>query len=643
MEDFSSDSQIHANTIRPIFSLVILLFIFTSYSQDLSTSNKKAHKLYEKADKAYKERDFDAALAFLEQAGKLDTTFFEAYIRMGSLYNALGKVDSVYVKFEHYVRVAPNPAYSVLEKMAFMSFDMGHYQRSKEYLERFLKEMPNKRHDKEIQLLKNGQDFALEETSNADKIVVTELPNEINRFDLQYLPAMTVDGATLIFTKRDVVSDDEDIVVSYLIDETWTAAESISSKINTPLNEGACTVSANGRMLIFTACDRKDSYGSCDLFVTKKTGDQWSKPKNLGKTVNSKYWESQPSLSSDGNTLYFVSNRPGGIGGRDIWVTQKMAHQWSTPINLGKTINTFKDETTPFIHFNGESLFFSSNGYPGMGGFDLFKSERSDTDWTKPINLGYPINTFRDEVALLIEASGVTGYFAKEIQKGQEILDSKIVSFAIPEPIRPLKSSYVVGSVVEEKSNKPLKAAIQVVDLITGDLLYHNFSDSLTGEFYMVLPTNKELGGYVKKKGYLYEDLNFMTGSIKSDSLLIKLAKVEVGESLILQNIYFETNSYKLNEKSKVEISNAVGLLRDNPSISIQIAGHTDDIGEEAYNLSLSERRAKEVYEILIKEGINKMRLTYKGFGASRPILPNNSDINRQSNRRIEFFITGTD
>lgn len=642
MEDFSSDTQVHANSLRLILSAILLFLLWPVHSQELSTTSRKAEKLYYKADKKYKERDFRSALELLEEAASKDPDFFEAYARMGSLYNALGQLDSVYSKFEHYLKVAPDPISSVLEKMAYMAFDKGDYQFSTNYLELFLDRVPEKRQDREITLLSHSLSFASKELDNPRKIVITELPEEVNRFDLQYLPTMTVDKNTLIYTKRNVPSDDEDIVVSYFLNGKWSLAQSISGRINTSLNEGACTISADGRTMIFTACDRKNSYGSCDLFLSRKTGENWSRPKNLGKTVNSKYWESQPSLSADGSTLYFVSNRPGGYGGRDIWVTRSVNDRWTTPKNLGKEVNTFKDETTPFIHFSGQSLFFSSNGIPGMGGFDLFKTIKTDTSWMKPVNLGYPINSFRDEVALLVSSEGEEGFFAKEIQKGRDIIDSKIVSFRLPERIRPPKSSYVVGKVVGEAMQKPLKASIQVVDLLSGEVLYSNFSDSLTGQFYMVLPTDRELGGYVKKKGYLYEDFSFRTGVDCSDSLLIELARIAVGKSLVLRNIYFETNSYLLDEKSEVEINNVLNLLDANPGIIIQIEGHTDNVGGDDYNLTLSEQRAREVYKALLSKGIIEERLSYKGYGATQPLLPNNSILNRQSNRRIEFRVIRT-
>ena len=631
--------------MKQLISLaLILLFSLTLQAQGgISTSNKKAKKLYEKADKKYQERDFETAISYLEQSVIEDPNFYEAYIRMGSLYNALAQEDSVYSKFSAYVATAPMPIASVLERLAFMAFDRGYYETSQKHLNDFLQRVPERRSSPEISLLIASLDFAKTElASGGSDIELVMLPEEINRYKLQYLPSVTIDNATMFFTKRDYVQGDEDIVVSYFRDNKWTPARSVSDRINSPLNEGACAVSADGRTMIFTSCDGKNSVGSCDLYITKKIGDVWSRPKNLGKPVNSIYWESQPSLSADGKTLYFSSNRTGGYGGRDIWVTKSINGKWSKPENLGPDINTRSDETTPFIHPNGISLYLSANGFPGMGGYDLYVSNKIDSVWGKPKNLGYPINTFKDEVAIIIDADGETAYFAKEEQKNFEILDSKLVTIQLPEKAKSAAASYVVGRVFDKETSKMLRAEIEVVDLSKNTTLYNNTSDSISGEYYMVLPVGLDLAAYVKKKGYLYTDFHFLTESnsaIKPDTIDVWLKPISVGETLILKNIYFETDSYLINEKSESEIENAFQLLNDNPNIVVEISGHTDNVGSQNYNQRLSELRAKEVYSRLISMGIEKQRIEFKGYAESQPLMPNDSEINRKSNRRIEFRV----
>ena len=645
MENITTDTQIHGYPLKRILVIFFLTFVSLHlYPQGgLSTNNKKAIKLYEKADKKYKERDFETAISYLNQAVKVDPGFPEAYIRMGSLYNAMGREDSVYSKFRSYVQVSPNPIASLLERMAFMAFDRGHYDAAQTYLSDFLLKVPERGSSPEISLLQESLSFAKNQLADyTDSIYIHVLPEEINRFTLQYLPSITIDNATIFFTKRDYVQGDEDIVVSYFKDDQWTPAESVSSRINSPLNEGACSVSADGRMMIFTSCDGKNSIGSCDLYISKKSGDVWSKPRNLGRPINSIYWESQPSLSADGKTLYFSSNRTGGFGGRDIWVSYNNAGKWSEPENPGRSINTNRDETTPFIHPNGVSLYLSANGFPGMGGYDLYVTVKKDSIWSEPKNLGYPINTHKDEVAIVIGADGETAYFAKEEQKNFEILDSKLVSITLPAEVKSKSASYVIGRVFDDRTDNPLSAEIEIIDLSSNEVVYSNQSDSITGEYFMVLPVGLDLASYVKKKGYLYTDFHFQTelnNALKPDTIDIKLVPISAGKKLVLKNIYFETDSYIINEKSESEIENAYQLLKENPEIEVEISGHTDNVGTHAYNQRLSELRAKSVYNELLKKGIEEDRLSFKGYAERQPLAANNSEVSRQSNRRIEFRI----
>ena len=552
----------------------------------LSTQSKKARKLYEKADKEYKERSFYDALSLLEEAVQVDPSFFEAHIRMGSLYKAIGVEDSVYSKYQAYLQTSSDPIASVIEKLAFMAFDRGEYKKSEEFLNLFLNKVPERRSAEDIGLLSSSISFAQSQIEDyRDSITVEILPESVNRFTLQYLPSITIDNSSIFYTKRDQVRGDEDIVVSHFREGEWQPAQSVSSRINTSsLNEGACSVSADGRIMIFTSCDKRDSYGSCDLYISKKTGDVWSRPKNLGKSVNSRYWESQPSLSADGKTLYFSSNRVGGKGGRDLWVSRNIEGKWSTPINLGDRINTAKDETTPFIHPNGRTLFYSANGFVGLGGFDLYRSVMDDTLWTKPINLGYPINTHKDEVAIVLAADGRTAYFAKEEQKNYEILDSKIVRTVLSEDNNVKSTIYIIGKVKDSETSQPLKADIQIVDLSNNKSIYQSESDSITGLFYMVLPIDLKLAAYVKKKGYLFSGYQFNTenNSTQLDTLNIGLEKVQEGKSMILENIYFDFNSYELKSESKSEIENTYQLLEDNPQILVEISGHTDNVGAKS-------------------------------------------------------------
>jgi tetratricopeptide (TPR) repeat protein len=534
--------------------VIVLMIGHRDFAQKaLSSQNKKALKLYEKGQKKSKERDFESALAFFGNAIKSDPNFYEAFLRRGSLFHAMGMEDSVYANLNKYLTLTSTPNPTILNRMASMAFKRGQYSLSDQYLGQLFEIIPETKKDRELALIDRSIDFALDEIQKDPNLDIVLLPDQVNKFSLQYLPSITIDNSTLIYTKRDFIQGDEDIVVSHYKGGKWTEAQSVSNRINSPLNEGASTISADGRLMIFTSCDKRDSYGSCDLYFSKKTGENWSKPKNLGPSINSQYWESQPSLSADGNKIYFSSNRPGGRGGRDLWVSNFVKGKWSKPENLGNSINSFKDETTPFIHPNGETIYFSSNGFIGMGGFDLMKSTFEDSVWTTPQNLGFPINSFKDEVGLLIGGDGKTAFFAKEEQRDGRIIDSKIVTFSMPVVHQAKPATYIVGKVFDYATGAPLRASIEIVDLLKNQMLYQAKSDSLSGNYTMVLPADKELVCYVKKKGYLFYENNFFSESnsmLSPDTVNIRLKAISVDEFIVLRNIYFEVNSYELDGKS---------------------------------------------------------------------------------------------
>ncbi|MEP5612941.1 MAG: OmpA family protein [Cyclobacteriaceae bacterium] len=644
MANLPPNTQIPRYSIGRIIAYLVLGLssTFSHAQQSLSSSNKKALKLYEKGQNKAKERDFDAAITFFGSALKQDPSFYEAHMRIGSLYNAMGMEDSVYSNLKAYLEKTSLPNPTILNRMASLAFARGEYVRSQEYINNLFEIVPDARSGREMALLNKSLDFAISEIKRDTKLEISALPPQINKYALQYLPTITIDNSTLVFTKRDLIDGDEDIVVSYFRDGAWTEARSVSSRINSQLNEGACTISADGKVMIFTSCDKRDSFGSCDLYISRKAGEQWSKPRNLGKSVNSQYWESQPALSADGKTIYFSSNRPGGQGGRDLWFSEYANKGWSKPINLGNSINSFKDETTPFIHPNGETIFFSSNSFVGMGGFDLMRSSKMDSSWTDPTNLGYPINSHDDEVALLIAGDGKTAYFAKEEQKDGRIIDSKIVTFTLPKSHQAKPTTYIVGKVIDAKTSKPIKAKIEIVDLEKNSLLFEGESDSISGGYTMVLPSDVDIASYVKKKGYLFHESNFFTESnslIAPDTIEIRLKPISVNEFLVLRNIYFELNSYELDDKSLSELANVVEILRENPGMAVEISGHTDNLGSKSYNQTLSEKRAEKVLQEIVNRQIDRSRLSFKGLGDQQPIESNNTEDGRKSNRRIEFRV----
>ncbi len=476
----------------------------------------------------------------------------------------------------------------------------------------------------------------------------------INSAYSEYLPSLTLDELRIVFTvlrprdKKTVCDnciEEEDIYYSEYENGEWLLRTPFDL-INTHFNEGGQSISPDGKYLIFTACERDGGYGSCDLYWSKRIGDTWTKPKNFGPPVNTEYWESQPSFSADGKTIIFTSARPGGIGGYDLWYTTMLGEGiFTNPINMGRPINTEADEDYPFFHPNGITLYFSSTGHRGMGGRDIFYSNKNlaDETWSEPVNIGYPINTIDDEISLFVNATGNKAFFASNRPGGYGGED--LYWFELPEKIRPRAVTYMKGRIFDVADKFPLEALFKVIDLKTGKMVVSSTSDPKTGEFLICIPTNSMYALHVERSNYLFYSETFELEGEHSDlDPFIKdiyLKRIELGENVVLNNIFFDTDKWELKPESEVELKKLVVLLKDNPNMKIEIAGHTDNIGSREHNLTLSENRAKAVCDYLVSKGISRGRLTYKGYGFDKPIGTNDTEEGRALNRRTEFTITG--
>ncbi|GIV32607.1 MAG: hypothetical protein KatS3mg031_0142 [Chitinophagales bacterium] len=491
------------------------------------------------------------------------------------------------------------------------------------------------------------KDYLLRYPADAES-QVTPLNAYINTSAREYFPTLTADGEKLFFTRHTYTANNvvnEDIYYSLWQGSDWGPSIPMPPNVNTTYNEAAATITPDGRKLFLTICEHPKNIGSCDIWVTHKVGDTWLDPQNLEDPVNTRSKETQPCLSGDGRSLYFCSNRKGGYGGLDLWVTHLQENgKWSEPENLGQTVNTPYDEQRPFIHPDNRTLYFSSEGHPGFGNADIFMSVKgSDGQWQKPVNIGLPINSFENEEGIFVSLDGTTGYFASDRFNSSETGKSNydIYSFVLRRDLAPGAVTFVKGTVKDE-NGKGIAAKIDFIELNTKVKVNNTLSDEQNGEFLLTLETGKDYALNISKEGYLFHSENFSLKNLKAEEhfkLEVPLKKIKAGEKSILRNIFFAYNSAELQPQSEAELEILARFMQENPSINIEISGHTDSIGSEAFNKMLSEKRAKCVYDFLIAHQIPAPRLTYVGYGESQPIADNGTESGRALNRRTEFKI----
>jgi len=626
-----------------LFSVLLLFLAAFAFAQDeqYSTSDTQAINYYLSANKSLDNNAIDDAIEQLLKAIGVDSKFIEAHAELGSLYQKKKLHKQAIEQFLRVIALKPDYNPAVYIKIGGEEISEGQYKEAQQHFEKYLT-YPNLAAASVASAQKQLKDckFSIEAVAHPVPFKPVNLGPEVNSKDDEYLPVATADESMLIFTRR--IDNNEDFYRSIKKDGKWQTAVSLSDVINTPqYNEGAQSISQDGRYLFFTGCNRPDGLGRCDIYVSQKKGNDWSKPFDLSPPINSPAWESQPSISADGHTLYFASNRRGGYGGYDLWKSTLTSKGWSEPENLGPNINTAYDEQSPFIHADDSTLYFSSNGWPGLGGKDLFVSRLGkDGVWGKPENLGYPINSSGDENGLSVTANGTYAFFSSDNLNGIGGFD--IYTFELPKHLRPLTVTYVKGKVVDSKSKQPLDVNVEIIDLEKNKVVYEDGSDPANGNFLVTLTPGKYYGLNISREGYLFYSQNF---SLKGHEvkapfeIAVLLQQIEVGSKAVLNNIFFDTNKFDLKPESIAELGKLVEFLNLNPTVHIEISGHTDDVGNDQVNQSLSENRAKAVYQYLVSNKISPARLVYKGYGKTQPSQPNNSDENRQKNRRKEFKV----
>jgi outer membrane protein OmpA-like peptidoglycan-associated protein/tetratricopeptide (TPR) repeat protein len=634
------------NRILICITLSFLSLSLTALSQySVSKVNKKAIDSYNRAMDKVQNDDYKAAIPIFQEAIQKDPNYVDAYLSLAGVY---GQIKDYQHSVDTYEKAfAMDSNYTSFYKLSYSInlAGLGEFEKALNTVNILLTRTnldPRSRKSAEYRksCYQFAVDFAKAHANDHYVFAPQNLGDGINTAESEYFPSLTVDGKQMIFTRR-LGGMNEDFFGTVRNGNTWNKAFHLGGNINTPQNEGAQNISQDGNWLVFTGCYRPDGYGSCDLYISYQTNSGWSEAMNLGKEINTDQWESQPCLSPDKRDLYFASRRPGGYGGSDIYVSHFQPNgSWSKPENLGPGINTAGDEFSPFIHADNQTLYFTSNGLLGYGDEDIFLTRKdAQGKWTKPENLGYPINTINTESTLFITADGATAYYSSDRSDSKGGLD--IYSFDLRSDIRPNKTLWIKGKVFDKNTNKGLPSTVELIDLASKRSISRVQTDE-TGNYLVTLPVGKDYAFNVNRRGYLFYSDNFSLKDKSPDSTYdknIPLQPIEVNASIVLKNIFFDFSKYDLKPESQVELDKVVQLMQDNPTVKIQIEGHTDNVGTSADNMKLSENRAKSVVNYLVSKNISITRLTAKGFGATKPIADNKTEEGKAQNRRTELKV----
>jgi outer membrane protein OmpA-like peptidoglycan-associated protein/tetratricopeptide (TPR) repeat protein len=514
-----------------------------------------------------------------------------------------------------------------------------------------------------IELIKNPIRCFID---NLGKFVNTEFP--------EYAVVINADESEMLFTARRPDTQGgtmdrgqylEDVYQSLKKEGNWMPAVNLGEKVNSKKNDATVGLLPNGLEMLV--------YIEGDIYESEWKKGQWTSPSKFSNKINTKYHETSACFSPDAQTLYFVSDKPdGSMGGYDIYVTKKNAKgEWGDAINLGTHINTEYNEEGVFIHPDGKTMYFSSNGHNNMGGFDIFKSVFENGKWSTPENMGYPINTPEDDVFFVVNARGNRGYYSATKEDGFGLQDLYVITLLgsekyvmlntedhllssgdtfiekIIEPEVTITRSQLTlfkGTILDSISKKPVASQMVVKDILKDEVVNIVNTDDITGKFLIPLPSGRDYGISIKHPDYLFHSENFnipVGGDFQEIEKTVLLKKIQIGSKTILKNIFFDTGEATLRPESISELNELLAFLNENNTLKVEISGHTDSVASDDYNLRLSDRRAKAVVDYLIAKGISKDRMVAKGYGETQPISSNDTDEGRQLNRRTEMRIIG--
>jgi outer membrane protein OmpA-like peptidoglycan-associated protein len=633
--------------LKKLICVPFLLFFVQVHAQWYNPDkvDKKLGYKYGIALSEAKARNYDEALRLLDGCIADDNRFVDAWLSKAGILSERKKYKPSLENYKQAFQLDSVYSSNYLLPYSIALAGNGEFAAAHAAVTKFLiKPDLNERIAKAAQYRLSCYTFALdyekEHPNNNYVFAPKNLGDSINSNYLEYLPSVTVDGKTLLFTRR-VNNNNEDFFYSEYQNNSWSKAKPLPGELNTAVNEGAQNISQDGKQIVFAANYGNEGEGNFDIYTSflNKTG--WGPKLNMGRNINSEYWETQPCLSPDKKTLYFVASDPSGFGGSDIYVSYLQSNnRWSEARNMGPGINTSADEGTPFIHADNQTLYFTSKGHPGYGANDVFVvHKQADGSWSKPMNLGYPINTIDEEGGLIIASDAKTVYFSSDGWDSRGGLD--IFTFELPAHVRPHKTLWVKGTVFDKKTNEGLPSNVELIDLGNAQTISNVQTDE-EGNYLITLPIGKNYVFNVNRKGYLFFSESFMLQQKENDSaynINIGLTPIEVNASIVLKNIFFDTKKAELKPESLIELDKVVQLLKENPTLKIEISGHTDNVGKPADNLLLSNNRAKSVINYLLYKGVAANRLSSKGFGETQPVANNTTEEGRAQNRRTELKV----
>lgn len=623
--------------------LALFLFIwgfnFFCISSVQAQNNSAAQKLFEKAVTAIDNHEYPEAVEFLNESIQKDSNYIDSYITLFQVYVDLKKNENAIAIFEKAISIDSASCAPYFVKYANTYASLGNYKKANDLLNKIKEGLPVYL-TQSFNQLKTICDFALSYPMDENS-KVTNAGDSINTFNAEYFPTVTVQDSLLIFMRKDGILR-EDFFYSIISPNNTSIAQPLSDSLNLAAKKGAPSLSSDLNTLYYSAEYNENGFGRYDIYKVTKSKTGWSLPKNLGQNINTDWWESAPSISPDGQALYFSSNKPGGYGGIDIYVSYKNERGgWKQAVNLGAGINTAGDEQTPFIHADNKTLYFSSTGWPGFGGADLFVTyKKVNGSWAKPINLGYPINTNENEQSVAISSNGKEGYIASDRPDSRGGLD--IYKISLPDFARANKTLYFNGYINDAITKKSLTGTVKLVDPSDANKFMTINVDS-TGYFVLSLPYFDSLGIQVNSPQHEYASILInkkYLDSIKGSTIPFNLNPIVNQFTKNFNNVFFETNAATLLSNSNVELNALVNYLQASPKATILIEGHTDNTGLAANNLLLSSKRAESIAQYLMNKGILSTRITTKGLGDSKPIADNNTEKGRAQNRRTSFTIT---